>query len=127
VILSKEDAARYLQPFEIERIVRTYSDHILFPIELVDEKGEARQINADSGPHSRSWRCDRNWGASRGVQFPKSLSARSAENPMGARAEMGRNDMRRRCASTRLCGDRSEPRIRIPRLPQRGSVDVWRP
>ena len=35
-------------PREIERVVRTYSDHILFPIELADGKGEARQINAAS-------------------------------------------------------------------------------
>src|SRR5690348_14997683 len=34
----KKDAERYLQPFELERIVRTYSDHILFPIELVEAK-----------------------------------------------------------------------------------------
>jgi molecular chaperone HtpG len=46
VLHLKEDAARFLQPFELERIVRTYSDHILFPIELVDDKGEARQVNA---------------------------------------------------------------------------------
>ena len=44
----KEDAKRYLEPFELERLVRTYSDHILFPIELVDDKGEARQVNAAS-------------------------------------------------------------------------------
>lgn len=48
VLHLKEDASRYLEPFELERIVRTYSDHILFPIELVDEKGEARQVNAAS-------------------------------------------------------------------------------
>jgi molecular chaperone HtpG len=48
VLHLKEDAARYLQPFELERVVRTYSDHILFPIELLDDKGEARQINAAS-------------------------------------------------------------------------------
>ncbi len=44
----KEDAKRYLEPFELERLVRTYSDHILFPIELVDDKGEARQVNASA-------------------------------------------------------------------------------
>jgi molecular chaperone HtpG len=44
----KEDAARYLEPFEIERLVRTYSDHILFPIELEDDKGGGRQVNAAS-------------------------------------------------------------------------------
>ncbi|UYN95664.1 MAG: molecular chaperone HtpG [Enhydrobacter sp.] len=48
VLHLKEDAARYLQPFELERVVHTYSEHILFPIELVDDKGEARQVNAAS-------------------------------------------------------------------------------
>jgi molecular chaperone HtpG len=48
VLHLKEDAARYLQPYELERTVHTYSEHILFPIELVDEKGEARQVNAAS-------------------------------------------------------------------------------
>ncbi len=50
----KEDAQKYLEPFELERLVRTYSDHILFPIELVDEKGEARQVNAASALWQRS-------------------------------------------------------------------------
>ena len=54
VLHLKEDAAKYLQTFELERIVRTYSDHILFPIELVDDKGEARQINAASALWQRS-------------------------------------------------------------------------
>lgn len=54
VLHLKEEAARYLQPFELERIVRTYSDHILFPIELVDEKGEARQVNAASALWQRA-------------------------------------------------------------------------
>src|SRR5215831_9344107 len=31
----KPEAKKYLEPGEIERIVHTYSDHILFPIELV--------------------------------------------------------------------------------------------
>ena len=44
----KSDADAYLEPYEIERIVKTYSDHILFPVELVDEKGERRQLNAAS-------------------------------------------------------------------------------
>ena len=54
VLHLKEEAARYLQPFELERIVRTYSDHILFSIELVDEKGEARQVNAASALWQRT-------------------------------------------------------------------------
>jgi len=48
VLHLKEEASRYLQPFELQRIITTYSDHILFPIELVDDKGEARQVNAAS-------------------------------------------------------------------------------
>src|SRR5712691_4227397 len=44
----KPDVKRYLEPFEIERIVRTYSDHILFPIDLVGADGAARQINTAS-------------------------------------------------------------------------------
>jgi molecular chaperone HtpG len=50
----KEDAKRYLERTEIERVVRTYSDHILFAIELPDEKGEWRQINAASAVWQRS-------------------------------------------------------------------------
>ena len=48
VLHLKKEAERYLQRFELERVVRTYSDHILFPIELAGDKGEARQINAAS-------------------------------------------------------------------------------
>ena len=48
VLHLKEDAARYLEPFELERMMQTYSEHILFPIELSDDKGEARQVNAAS-------------------------------------------------------------------------------
>jgi molecular chaperone HtpG len=43
----KADAKSYLEPNTIERIVHTYSDHIMFPIELVGE-GEPRQINKAS-------------------------------------------------------------------------------
>jgi molecular chaperone HtpG len=54
VLHLKEDAARYLQPYELERVIRTYSDHILFPIELVDDKGAARQVNAASALWQRA-------------------------------------------------------------------------
>jgi molecular chaperone HtpG len=49
----KADAKKYLERYEIERIVRTYSDHILFPIELAGD-GEPRQINAASALWQRS-------------------------------------------------------------------------
>ncbi|HXW25242.1 MAG TPA: molecular chaperone HtpG, partial [Xanthobacteraceae bacterium] len=48
VLHLKEDAKRYLEPSEIERVVSTYSDHIQFPIELKAGDGEPRQINAAS-------------------------------------------------------------------------------
>ena len=48
VLHLKADAVKYLEPFEIERIVRSYSDNIQFPIELVPEEGETRQINSAS-------------------------------------------------------------------------------
>jgi molecular chaperone HtpG len=48
VLYLKKDAAKYLETYEIERIVRAYSDNIQFPIELVDDKGESKQINSAS-------------------------------------------------------------------------------
>jgi molecular chaperone HtpG len=48
VLHLKADAKRYLEPYQIESVVRTYSDHILFPIELVAKDAEPRQINAAS-------------------------------------------------------------------------------
>jgi molecular chaperone HtpG len=48
ILYLKDDAKEYLEPHAIERIVRLYSDHIQFPIELVDDNGETRQINAAS-------------------------------------------------------------------------------
>jgi molecular chaperone HtpG len=44
----KENAANYLETYEIERIVGAYSDNIQFPIRLVPEEGEPRQINSAS-------------------------------------------------------------------------------
>ncbi|MBW7962653.1 molecular chaperone HtpG [Bradyrhizobium sp. BR 10261] len=48
VLHLKDDAKKYLETYEIERIVSAYSDNILFPIELVPEEGEPRQINSAS-------------------------------------------------------------------------------
>src|ERR1700761_8684344 len=48
VLHLKEDAKKYLETHEIERIVTAYSDNIQFPIELVPEEGEPRQINSAS-------------------------------------------------------------------------------
>jgi molecular chaperone HtpG len=54
VLHLKTDAKRFLEAGQIERVVRSYSDHILFPIELADGKGEPRQINAASALWQRS-------------------------------------------------------------------------
>jgi molecular chaperone HtpG len=54
VLHLKPDAKSYLEPHRIERIVRAYSDHILFPIELADGKGDPRQINAASAIWQRA-------------------------------------------------------------------------
>jgi len=48
VLHLKDDARKYLEAHEIERIVGAYSDNIQFPIELVPEDGEARQVNSAS-------------------------------------------------------------------------------
>jgi molecular chaperone HtpG len=48
VLHLKPDAKHYLEAQELERVVKTYSDHILFPIELIDGKAEPRQVNAAS-------------------------------------------------------------------------------
>ncbi|MGY3618618.1 molecular chaperone HtpG [Bradyrhizobium sp. USDA 10063] len=54
VLHLKKDAAKYLETYEIERIVRAYSDNIQFPIELVPEEGEPSQINSASALWQRS-------------------------------------------------------------------------
>jgi molecular chaperone HtpG len=48
VLHLKPDAKRYAEPHEIRRIVAAYSDHILFPIELVEEGAKGEQINSAS-------------------------------------------------------------------------------
>ncbi|ABD09375.1 Heat shock protein Hsp90 [Rhodopseudomonas palustris HaA2] len=54
VLHLKPDAAKYLEAYQIERIVSEYSDNIQFPIELVPEDGEPRQINSASALWQRS-------------------------------------------------------------------------
>ncbi|MFH1345103.1 MAG: molecular chaperone HtpG [Pseudomonadota bacterium] len=54
VLHLKPDAKKYLETYEIERIVGAYSDNIQFPIELVAEEGEPRQISSASALWQRS-------------------------------------------------------------------------
>src|ERR1700731_4081158 len=48
VLHLKPEAKKYLESYEIERVVGAYSDNIQFPILLVPEDGEPRQINSAS-------------------------------------------------------------------------------
>jgi molecular chaperone HtpG len=54
VLHLKPDARKYLETYEIERIVGAYSDNIQFPILLQPEEGEPRQINSASALWQRS-------------------------------------------------------------------------
>src|SRR4051812_5592767 len=47
VLHLKDEAKKYLEPHEIRHVVSTYSDHILFPIELV-EGDKSEKINSAS-------------------------------------------------------------------------------
>jgi molecular chaperone HtpG len=48
VLHLKAEAKKYLETYEIERIVGAYSDNIQFPILLKSEEGDPRQINSAS-------------------------------------------------------------------------------
>jgi molecular chaperone HtpG len=48
VLHLKPDAKKYLETYEIERVVGAYSDNIQFPILLQPEEGEPKQINSAS-------------------------------------------------------------------------------
>ncbi len=48
VLHLKPEAKKYLETYEIERVVGAYSDNIQFPILLKPEEGEPRQINSAS-------------------------------------------------------------------------------
>jgi molecular chaperone HtpG len=48
VLHLKPDAVDYLEGWKIESVVRAYSDHIVHPILLAGDGGEARQINSGS-------------------------------------------------------------------------------
>ena len=54
VLHLKPEATKYLEAYEIERIVGAYSDNIQFPILLKPEDGEPRQINSASALWQRS-------------------------------------------------------------------------
>src|SRR5438270_3673602 len=55
VLLLKEEAKKYLEPHEIRRVVSTYSDHILFPIELVEAQKDAEDKSEKINSASALW------------------------------------------------------------------------
>ena len=50
----RQEDESFLEEGAIEHIVRTYSDHIQFPVEIIDAEGNARQVNAASALWQRS-------------------------------------------------------------------------
>jgi len=42
----KDDASEFLESYRLDSLVRRYADHLTFPVSMLDEDGEARQINA---------------------------------------------------------------------------------
>ncbi len=54
VLHLKDDARAFLDDYEIERVVKTYSDHILFPVELAAADGTTKQLNSASALWQRS-------------------------------------------------------------------------
>ena len=55
VLHLKQDAKKYLEPHEIRRVVSTYSDHILFPIELTETKEGAEPKSDKINSASALW------------------------------------------------------------------------
>jgi len=53
VLHLREDALEFLEPWKIEQVVKSYSDHIAHPILLKDGDGEPRQINTASALWTR--------------------------------------------------------------------------
>jgi molecular chaperone HtpG len=48
VLHLKADKKRYTDPYDVQQIIKTYSDHIQFPIEYIDKEGAATQVNTAS-------------------------------------------------------------------------------
>jgi molecular chaperone HtpG len=48
ILKLKSEEADFLDSYKVERIIQTYSDHIAFPIELIADQEEAKQVNSAS-------------------------------------------------------------------------------
>jgi molecular chaperone HtpG len=56
-LILKKDATEFLEPFRLEQVVKSYSDHVALPIELVEiadgKAGEPRKLNTASALWTR--------------------------------------------------------------------------
>ena len=77
----KPEAKKYLEAYEIERIVGAYSDNIQFPIELVPEEGEPRQINSASALWQRPKSELSAGGLHAGLQVDRRRVRRAGDDP----------------------------------------------
>ncbi|WP_339045394.1 molecular chaperone HtpG [Candidatus Mesenet endosymbiont of Agriotes lineatus] len=50
----RPEEQEFLDKFRIEHIITTYSDHIAFPIEFIDEKGNSEKLNSKSAIWTRA-------------------------------------------------------------------------
>ncbi len=53
-LLLRPEEHEFLDKFRIENIVTTYSDHIDFPVEFIDEKGNSEKLNSKSAIWTRA-------------------------------------------------------------------------
>ena len=47
-LMLKDDCEEYLDKWRLRHIISTYSEHVAFPIELIDEEGKAEVVNSAS-------------------------------------------------------------------------------
>ncbi|MDD9331792.1 MAG: molecular chaperone HtpG [Wolbachia sp.] len=53
-LVMRPEESEFLDKFRIENIVTTYSDHINFPVEFINEKGESERLNSKAAIWTKS-------------------------------------------------------------------------
>ncbi len=53
-LMMRPEEAEFLDKFRIENIVTTYSDHINYPVEFINEKGESEKLNSRAAIWTKS-------------------------------------------------------------------------
>lgn len=54
ILIMRSEENEFLDKFRIEHVVTTYSDHINFPIEFINEKGEVEKLNSKAAIWTKS-------------------------------------------------------------------------